>query len=115
MTNARLLKSRLRVGQRVQFSPTHNKFLTMTGQIVKIHEGSTDCVDIKTEAGNGSVSRLETVHAADVQVLEDPVEKKAEKSGNGKGKGAAAGAGQGEGEKPKTTTDTAGEGEQTQS
>jgi hypothetical protein len=72
-------KTRLKVGQRVTFFRTHDKAVQFTGKITRIYPGDEDCVDIKTEAGNGSVSRLETAHAADVTVIEEAPKDKASK------------------------------------
>jgi hypothetical protein len=97
-----LLKDRLKVGQKVKFSPTHQKDITFTGTIVAIHEGAADCVDVKSEAGNGSVSRLYTAHAADVRV-------RTEKQGKGTNGNKQTTEKNGSAEKPEPAQQTAGE------
>jgi hypothetical protein len=59
-------KNNFKVGQRVKFYRTHDKSTQLTGAIVRVWPGEEDLVDVKTEAGNGSISRVETAHAADV-------------------------------------------------
>lgn len=71
---AELLKDRLKVGQRVKFRRSHDKFTELTGTITAIPKGNDDVVHVKTEADGKicEVSGLETVHAADVTVLREP-------------------------------------------
>jgi hypothetical protein len=64
-------KKSLKVGQRVKFYRTHDKFSAFTGTISAIADGDDDMVTVKTEAGNGSVSREEQAHAGDVTVLSE--------------------------------------------
>jgi signal transduction histidine kinase len=68
-----LLKDRLKVGQRVKFRRSHDKFVELTGTITDIPKGSADVVRIKTEADgkNVEVSGIEEAHAGDVTVLKD--------------------------------------------
>lgn len=75
MTN---FKSKYAAGDRVQFFRSHDKSNVLTGTIVKVHAGDDDLVDIKTDAANGSISRIETVHASDVSGIPP----QAQKSGN---------------------------------
>jgi hypothetical protein len=55
------------LGERVRFFRSHDKTLELTGTIVKIHEDA-DLVDIEIEADGRmiEVSRVETVHLADI-------------------------------------------------
>jgi len=64
------VKASLRVGQRVTFFRTHDKFTPLAGTIVFISDDD-DLVTVKTEEGNGSVSRNEVASAADCTVLPD--------------------------------------------
>jgi len=64
-------KKNLKVGQKVKFFRPNDKATPLTGTITKIYDGDDDVVDIKTDAGNGSVSRVETAHAPDVTVVTD--------------------------------------------
>lgn len=72
MSTKKLLKDELEVGQRVEFFRSHDKQTKLTGTIVKVHDGPEDVVDVKSDAGNGSVSRVDTVHAFDVKLLSTP-------------------------------------------
>ena len=67
-------KDSLKKGQHVEFSPSHNKALKLTGEIVKIHAGADDCVDIECDVDGKNVEvegHVETAHAGDVKVLEE--------------------------------------------
>lgn len=64
-------KANLNVGQRVKFFRTHDKSTELIGTVTRVHPGDDDLVDVKTEAGKGSVSRTEVAHASDVTVLGD--------------------------------------------
>jgi len=62
---------KFKVGQRVKFFRTHDKHTPLTGEIVAIKKGS-NLVEVKTDAANGGISRVEAADASDVQIL-DPV------------------------------------------
>jgi hypothetical protein len=67
-------KDSLKKGQHVEFSPSHNKALKLTGEIVKIHAGADDCVDIECDVDGKNVEvegHVETAHAGDVTLLEE--------------------------------------------
>jgi hypothetical protein len=63
-----VFKDAFAVGLRVLFARSHDKATKLFGRIVKIHDGSADCVDIKTEPDGKKVevSTIETAHAGDV-------------------------------------------------
>lgn len=58
----------IKKGQRVNFFRTHDKTTKLVGKVVDFVEG---LVHIKTEAPEGSVSRLEEAHPADVTPIAD--------------------------------------------
>jgi len=65
-------KDSLKEGDHVEFSPSHNKALRLTGEIVKIHPGADDCVDIECDVDGKNVEvegHVETAHAGEVKVL----------------------------------------------
>jgi hypothetical protein len=59
----------LKKGQRVRFRPTHHKELELTGSVKRVYEDNS--VDVKSDAGNGSISRLYSAHASDCSVIEE--------------------------------------------
>jgi hypothetical protein len=66
-------KDSLKEGDHVEFSPSHNKALKLTGEIVKIHAGADDCVDIECDVDGKNVEvagHVQTAHAGDVTLLE---------------------------------------------
>jgi len=76
-------KDSLKEGDHVEFSPSHNKALRLTGEIVKIHPGADDCVDIECDVDGKNVEvagHVETAHAGDVTVLESKAKGKSKKS-----------------------------------
>ena len=60
--------SHLRIGQAVKFFRTHDKQHPLQGTIVGLQKNGA-MVRIKTEAGAGSVSRVEEAHCDDVTVV----------------------------------------------
>jgi hypothetical protein len=65
-------KTRFKAGDRVECYRTHDKSTKLTGTIVGQAEGDADQVLVKTDAANGSVSRIEQVDARDVTPIEAP-------------------------------------------
>lgn len=68
---AEKLKDRFKVGQRVRFRRSHDQATVLTGEIVKIHPGADDVLDVESEVDGKivEVSRVETVHARDVTAI----------------------------------------------
>ena len=58
----------LKAGQRVKFYRTHDKQTPLTGVIVDADQDEP-LVIIKTDEGNGSMSRIEEAHPSDVTVV----------------------------------------------
>jgi len=57
--------SQLRPGQQVRFFRPHDKQHALTGTIVAVQKNGP-MVRIKTDAGKGSISRIEEAHCEDV-------------------------------------------------
>lgn len=76
-------KANFKKGQRVKFYRTHDKFNQLSGTVVGIAGGDDDLVDVKSDEGNGSVSRVETVHASDVTFVADGKASKPAKDNGG--------------------------------
>jgi hypothetical protein len=77
---ARQFKTQFKVGQKVKFYSTHDKFNPQTGTIQRIYpndaEGNgADFVDIDVPAADGK-SQTVAAHAQDVTLLADAEEKK---------------------------------------
>ena len=79
MNVGNLLKLALSVGDVVEFFRSHDKQTKLTGTVTKIHAGPQDVVDVKSDANNGNRSTTETVHAADVKVLQKAKETNGQK------------------------------------
>lgn len=62
-------------GQRVKFFRLHDKATELLGVVVKEVKG---LLHIKTDAGKGSVSRIEEAHPSDVRPLDDAKEAESE-------------------------------------
>jgi len=60
---------KVKLGERVQFRPTHAKDLLLTGIVGRIHKDEKT-VDISSEPGNGSISRIYSAHVDDCQPCE---------------------------------------------
>ena len=69
-----------KLGERVQFRPTHAKELLLTGVVLKLYQDSRT-VDIESEPGNGSVSRIYSAHLDDCQACEQKASARATKNG----------------------------------
>lgn len=72
----------LKSGQRVTFRPTHAKEQKLTGKVKRVHKGG-DAVDVTSDADNGSVSRVYTVHADDVTAIEEESDEETESGQEG--------------------------------
>ena len=59
----------LKVGQSIKFRPTHQKELELSGKVKAVRG---DLVDVLSDAANGSVSRVHSVHAKDCTAIETP-------------------------------------------
>lgn len=57
--------SQLRPGQKVEFYRSHDKQHKLSGTVVAVQKNG-NAVRIKTDAANGSISRLEEAHCDDV-------------------------------------------------
>lgn len=55
-------KSDVQVGDKVDFLRMNNKSVKLSGEIVKVHEGATPCVDVKVDGTGG----IETAHIDDL-------------------------------------------------
>lgn len=55
-------KSDVQVGDKVDFLRMNNKSVKLSGEVVKIHEGTTPCVDVKVDGTGG----IETAHIDDL-------------------------------------------------
>ena len=70
---AKAFKLSLAIGDVVEFFRSHDKATRLKGEIVKVHDGDDDVVDVKFHQDGKLVTaanHIETVHAKDVTVLD---------------------------------------------
>jgi hypothetical protein len=63
-----------KAGDRVRFRPTHQKDLELTGTVDKKQGDDARVLNVKSDAGAGSVSRVYPADINDVKLLEEEEE-----------------------------------------
>ncbi len=59
--------AKIKVGDRVKFNRSHNKAVSLTGTVKKLHDdGRSVDIDVETEEGK----HVETAHVDECQVIE---------------------------------------------